>query len=332
MPTDSTRSRRRPGIGRLLALVVVPLLLALVGWGVTACAKSDEPRANPSGSLNVSSTGAAGPGGTVDDRKFGPMSIVRVGTGFTLTGEFPDAATKASLVQSIGQAMPGAKIIDQLTVNPAVKAPEFSALGALFGTALDITGFSSTLQGDTLTLAGTAPAVDVKAAAAAAAGVSWPNVKIVNDIRVEAPGTTSASPAPSPPPPHPSAPAPEASTRCATVGADVTGLLKTPITFATDGFAFAPDLQGLVRRIADLVKACPNARVTVVGHTDDTGGDGINVPLSASRATAVTDALVSDGVAATAVTSRGAGSANPIAGNDTAAGRAQNRRVEITVS
>jgi peptidoglycan-binding protein ArfA len=108
-------------------------------------------------------------------------------------------------------------------------------------------------------------------------------------------------------------------------------LLRTPINFDTDGFTLESGSKGLVNQIADKVKACPTAKITVVGYTDDTGGDGVNVPLSASRAKTVADALVSDGVAGPGVTSRGAGSAKPVAGNDTPAGRAQNRRVEITV-
>lgn len=313
--TDSRFYRRKPGIGWLLAFVTVPLLLALIGWSATDRANRDDvlalPSVDPSATLTVAPTPS--PSAPADDRAFGPMSIISSGNGFTLTGELPDASMKASLVDAIRQAMPGARIVDELTVNPAVKGPEFSALGALFGTALDIDGFSSTLVGDTLTLAGKAPSVDVKAAATAAAGASWPNVSIVNEIQVDA-----ASPAPA--------------GQCGTLQADITGLLQTPITFDTGGFTLAPDSQRLVGRIADRLTACPDAKVVVIGYTDNTGSDRINVPLSASRAKAVVDALVSDGVVRAGVTSQGAGSAKPVAGNDTPAGRAQNRRVDISVS
>ncbi len=109
-------------------------------------------------------------------------------------------------------------------------------------------------------------------------------------------------------------------------------MLRTPINFTTDGFTLAADSQQLLSQIAQKVKACPNAKVAVVGHTDNTGNDAINVPLSGNRAKSVADDLISDGIAGEDVTSRGAGSANPVASNDTPAGRAQNRRVEITVS
>lgn len=335
--TESRFYRRKPGVGWLLALLVVPLLLALIGWGATTGRTGRDdvlavPSVAPSATMTIpsaapSTDAAAPPSAPADDRPFGPMSIVRSGNGFRLTGELPDTNMKTSLLDSIGQAMPGAKVVDELTVNPAVKGPEFSALGALFGTALDIDGFSSALVGDTLTLTGKAPSADVKAAAFASAGVAWPNVKIVNDIQVDAAGSSSSTPAPPPP-----AAAPAPAGVCSTLQADVTGLLRTPITFDTDGSTLAPASQRLVGQIADKLKACPAAKVAVIGYTDDTGGDRINVPLSASRAKAVADALVSDGVTRGGVTSQGAGSAKPIADNDTPAGRAQNRRVEITVS
>lgn len=73
----------------------------------------------------------------------------------------------------------------------------------------------------------------------------------------------------------------------------------------------------------------PQMRVSVVGHTDSTGNDAINNPLSLDRAEAVRSYLASHGVAASRVEVSGQGSRQPVADNGTAAGRAQNRRVEI---
>jgi peptidoglycan-binding protein ArfA len=284
-------------------LAALSLLLALTGCGGSDDSTTSAEVAPPAATSAATSTADAG-------GPFGAMSIVRTANGFTLTGELPDEALKASLPDSIRQAMPGANIVDNLTVKPGVTAPEFAGLGALFGAAVDIEGFGVNLVGDTATLTGTADSEDVKAAAETAVKTTWPKVVVVNEIRVD---SASASPA------------------CAS-RADVTGMLKTPITFATDGSALAPSSQRLLARIADEVKACHGVKLVVVGYTDDTGGDVINVPLSASRAKTVADALLSGGVAKADVTSRGAGASNPVAGNDTSAGRAQNRRVEITVS
>ncbi len=324
--TDSTFYRRRPGVGWLLALIAVPLLLALIGWGASdRSAKSVElalPSVDPSATLTVPASPPAAAPTAEAGAQYGAMSIMRAGNGFTLAGELPDEAVRSSLPGSIKQAMPGANIVDNLTIKPGVKAPEFAGLGALFGVALDIPGFGANLVGDTVTLTGLASSEEVKAAAETAATATWPNVKVTNDIQV-----TAASASPSTP-----APAPAPAGACSTLQADITGLLKTPINFATDGFTLEPGSQRLVGQIAEKVRACPGVKIAVVGYTDNSGGDAINVPLSASRAKSVADALVSDGVAGPGVTSRGAGAANPVAGNDTPAGRAQNRRVEITVS
>jgi peptidoglycan-binding protein ArfA len=252
--------------------------------------------------------------------------MMRSGNGFKLAGELPSEDVKAQLLGSIQQAMPGVAVVDGLTVRPGVQAPGFSGLGGLFGTALKVPDFSLKLANDVVTLTGTAPSEDVKAAAEADAASTWPNVRIVNDILVVAASSTAAAP----PPPGP-APAPPGGP-CSTLQADITSLLKTPINFDTNRNALAANSTRLVAQIAGKVKSCGDVKVVVTGYTDNTGSDAINVPLSASRAKAVADALVADGVAAADVTSKGAGSANPIASNDSPAGRAQNRRTEITVS
>ena len=70
--------------------------------------------------------------------------------------------------------------------------------------------------------------------------------------------------------------------------------------------------------------------MSIIGHTDNTGSDAINQPLSVSRANSVGNYLRSCGVAANQLKSvEGQGSTNPVADNSTAAGRQQNRRVEV---
>lgn len=73
----------------------------------------------------------------------------------------------------------------------------------------------------------------------------------------------------------------------------------------------------------------PNMRVRIVGHTDATGSDAVNNPLSLDRAQSVRDYLVGRGVAVGRIETAGHGEREPVASNDTEAGRAQNRRVEI---
>lgn len=90
--------------------------------------------------------------------------------------------------------------------------------------------------------------------------------------------------------------------------------IKTPMRPVLDQFA-----QGLD----------PSMQVRVIGHTDSTGSDAINNPLSVHRAESVRDYLAGRGVASSRVEVSGQGSRSPVADNGTEAGRAQNRRVEI---
>jgi peptidoglycan-binding protein ArfA len=303
MPGSASRFyRRQPGLGWLLTVIAVPLLLALIGWSASSRPEETAAALAPTASPPTTPTVAAPPAAA-----FGAMSVVRSGNGFTLTGELPDAASKASLLESLRQALPGAKIVDQLTVARGVAGPEFAGLGGLFGAALETPGFSATLRDGTVTLAGTAFSAATRAAAESAAKATWPNATVVNDI-----GLVTGT--------------------CSTLQPDVTALLKEPINFATDGFTLEPDSKKVVGQVAAKLESCPGAKVAVVGYTDDTGADASNVALSASRANSVATALVADGVPRAAVTSRGAGASNPVAGNDTTAGRAENRRVEIIVS
>jgi outer membrane protein OmpA-like peptidoglycan-associated protein len=73
----------------------------------------------------------------------------------------------------------------------------------------------------------------------------------------------------------------------------------------------------------------PNMRVRIVGHTDSTGSDAVNNPLSVDRANSVRDYLAARGVSPTRVETAGRGEQQPVADNGTDAGRGQNRRVEI---
>ena len=83
--------------------------------------------------------------------------------------------------------------------------------------------------------------------------------------------------------------------------------------------------------VATVLKTYPDSTIVVSGHTDTTGNDAINNPLSVNRANSVESYLESQGISSSRITSRGYGSKQPIASNATEAGRAQNRRVEIAI-
>jgi outer membrane protein OmpA-like peptidoglycan-associated protein len=102
------------------------------------------------------------------------------------------------------------------------------------------------------------------------------------------------------------------------------------LTFET-GKAVIKGGKSDLDKLAEVLKKYPNAKVTLSGHTDNTGTDAINDKLSQDRADAVKTYLVEKGVKSSQITATGYGSKQPIAPNTTAAGRATNRRVEIDV-
>jgi outer membrane protein OmpA-like peptidoglycan-associated protein len=93
-----------------------------------------------------------------------------------------------------------------------------------------------------------------------------------------------------------------------------------------------PGAREKLAKVAGILLAYPGLNIEVGGYTDNVGGDGMNQTLSENRAGAVRDYLVQEGVAANAVSARGFGNSLPVASNDDAAGRQQNRRVELLVS
>ncbi|KAA0096743.1 BON domain-containing protein [Mycolicibacterium sp. P1-18] len=165
---------------RSALLVALALAFVVTGCGATGGSGVADPAARSASSVIPSTTSSA-----VEKRgPFGAMSITRTANGFTVTGEVPDQSLKTDLPATLRQAMPGAKIVDQLTVKPGVTPPEFSGLGALFGVAMDVQGFGVKLVGNTATLTGSAKTDAAKTAAETAVKETWPNVNVANDIRV----------------------------------------------------------------------------------------------------------------------------------------------------
>lgn len=107
---------------------------------------------------------------------------------------------------------------------------------------------------------------------------------------------------------------------------------KEPINFNYNSDVIAESSLDQIKKTADALKKYPNAKVRVAGYTDSYGDANYNIDLSQRRAKAVAMELVRDGVPAKNVTFIGYGEANPVATNKTAAGRYQNRRVELEIT
>lgn len=108
-------------------------------------------------------------------------------------------------------------------------------------------------------------------------------------------------------------------------------LALTGIDFAIGTASIAPSSEAAIARAAAILQSAGDRLVAVVGHSDNSGALDANMALSRQRAEAVRDALVARGIAAGRLEAHGVGWLAPLAPNDTPAGRAQNRRVELVL-
>jgi outer membrane protein OmpA-like peptidoglycan-associated protein len=104
------------------------------------------------------------------------------------------------------------------------------------------------------------------------------------------------------------------------------------VLFDTAKYSLRPLAREKLAKVAGIVSGHPGLSLDVEGHTDSVGGDDYNQRLSEQRASAVRDFLIQQGMAGNSVASRGFGKTQPVASNDTGAGRQQNRRVELVIS
>ena len=105
--------------------------------------------------------------------------------------------------------------------------------------------------------------------------------------------------------------------------------IPNDISFDTGRSDIKPNLQPILNQFAQGLNNQPNTEIRIVGHTDNTGSDAINNPLSVNRAASARDYLVKRGVDGRRIMIDGRGSREPIGDNITDAGRDKNRRIEI---
>ena len=104
------------------------------------------------------------------------------------------------------------------------------------------------------------------------------------------------------------------------------------ILFATNKSELSPASREALAKFATSLKNSPDTDVTIYGHTDNTGTRTVNERISKERAEAVANYLVGQGVSRSRITTEGLAYDQPVADNSTAAGRAQNRRVEVYIT
>jgi len=104
------------------------------------------------------------------------------------------------------------------------------------------------------------------------------------------------------------------------------------VLFDSGKYTLKPGAREKLAKLSGIILAYPSLKLEVEGHTDSVGTDEYNMKLSENRANSVRDYLVVQGINASSIAARGFGEGQPVATNDTAAGRQQNRRVELVVS
>jgi OOP family OmpA-OmpF porin len=230
----------------------------------------------------------------------------------TLTGYVPDNAVHAALVAAAGRKFFSEKVVDKLKASlgapsgfAAAVAPALGALSRLSTGTLVVSDREVKLSGDAFY---DAAAVQIRAGLGKDFPQGW---QFKADISVKP------------------AAAPVDATVCQQLFSDL--LAKGSIRFPSAQSTIDPDSAGLLDRLTETALRCPTAHIEIAGHTDADGEDGFNQALSEKRAQAVVDYLVRAGLPADRFTATGYGSTQPVASNDTDAGKAQNRRIEFVV-
>jgi OOP family OmpA-OmpF porin len=229
-----------------------------------------------------------------------------------LTGYVPDNNVHAALVAAAGRKFFSEKVVDNLKASVGAPAgfaaavmPALGALSRLSTGTLVVTDREVKLSGDALY---EAAAGQIRAGL----GKDFPqNWQFKPEISVKP------------------AAAPVDATVCQQLFADLLG--KARIRFESGKADIAADSAGLLDRLTETALRCPNANIEVAGHTDTDGEEAANQALSEKRAQAVTDYLVRAGLPASRFTPVGYGSTQPVAGNDSDGGKAQNRRIDFVV-
>ena len=331
--TDSRTAfyRRTPGVAWLIGAAAVPLLIA--GIGMSA----------PSGwgSHTGTTVAESSVGEEIPAEGYAPTTLIWDHGKFTAVGVVTTEAAKDAATSQL-RAVAGPDATINIGVDPATTAavtpPDLSGAAPVFEAAKNLSYLGVRIDGSSVLLVGDATSSSDVDAVADAVEETWPGLHVINRIEIGeppssgAPATTPAQPAPETSASETAAaPAPDAPD-CQDLPTDVSTLIGKPITFDTGGVTLTSESEQTVTAIAGKVASCPGAKVTIIGHTDDTGDDSVNNPLSVQRADAVGRLLVANGVPFESISTGGVVAAQPIAANDTEDGRALNRRVDVTVS
>ena len=275
----------------------------------------------------------------------------------TIEGQVIDARTRASIVQSATRYFPNSEIQDRMTISggTSVKWPVAAELGLKLLSQLR--KGETVLSRQELVVRGEAKDTGVQTSVRDQLGRGVPKgysgrdiIEVRSDAMIwaeqearrkaaeqqakeraaaEAASRPKVAPPAVSPPPAEVQKRKEEANACQRLLRDIatTGTIRFDWASANLDRASRPTLD----KLAEVSRACPNAKIEIEGHTDVEGTPERNKNLSERRAQAVVDYLVGTGIAAQRLRAVGYGETRPIAPNDTAANRAKNRRIEFTV-
>jgi OOP family OmpA-OmpF porin len=236
-----------------------------------------------------------------------PVSVT-----LTLSGYLPDNTVHAALLAAITGKFLNEKVVDNLKASVGAPSGFVNAATAALGALSRLSTGSLTISDREIKLVGDAfydvAAAQIRGKLASEVPQGW---RVNADISTKPPAS------------------PVDSTVCQQLFSELLALGK--IRFESGKATIEQDSLGLLDRLVETALRCPSANLEIAGHTDADGDDHVNMALSERRAQAVADYLVKAGLPADRVHPVGYGETQPVASNDTDAGKAQNRRIEFMV-
>lgn len=230
------------------------------------------------------------------------------GNSIVLRGELKDQASIDAVVAQANASFGSENVVNELSIgNNVADTPNISGFFAgLLEEAAGLATLTATIENQSLTLSGDVPTAETGSKIATNMRKLFSG-KISNQLKVVAP--------------------PVKRDICQELVNEL--LREGKINFETGKSTIKGDSFSLLQSIANTAKRCPDANFEIAGHTDSTGQLQSNMRLSEARAQAVMNYLVKQGLSLESFSAKGYGPNDPIGDNNTAAGRAQNRRIEF---
>ncbi|PCE29578.1 OmpA family protein [Burkholderia ubonensis] len=309
----NTNHARRARFSPVLAALLAAGLLA---GGASSFAQNSGATVTPVGNGNVTATAlpaapASLTSGTAAHPAAATTTLAPPPANATpgqvvVGGKVPDEATKAGVLQKLRDTYGAANVVDQIEIGDVATPPNWSAnVQKLIGPQLkQISKGQLKIDGTQIDMKGEVHnEAQRQQLASDMANTLNPTYTIKNGLRVSA----------------------------SEQGLLDQTLANRTIEFETGSATLTPQGKVVLDQMAAALSKMPNRTVDLIGHTDNSGNRTSNIALSQARADAVKGYLITKGIASQQMTTTGVGPDQPIAPNDTAEGRARNRRIDFRV-